>query len=149
MELDATERELVEAEVATFAATRADPETRRRYTELAVAVASGTVPAGLVDALETLLELLLSTGRARREHGPAGEAALQRLFGRMPRGAALKAAAAEVNGALTALQGQALEKVTFAPTPRGHSLVIATGAYELTLAIDRAGVRVERVETGG
>ena len=149
LELGTAEREILAAEAATFAATRTDPAARARYAELAAAVESGTVPPELAGALETLLDLLLSTGRARREHGGPAEAALQRLFLRTPRGAALKAAAAEVNEALTALRGQALENLTFAPTARGHSLVITTGAYQLTLAIDRAGVRVEQVETGG
>jgi hypothetical protein len=46
------------------------------------------------------------------------------------------------------LRGHVLESLTFSPTPRGHNLVIDTAHCSLTLAIDRAGVRVERMETG-
>jgi hypothetical protein len=95
-----------------------------------------------------MLELVLQTQRVRRQHGPDAEQALLRLFHRTPRGATLAQAAREVNAALEALRGQTLESLTFTPTPRGHSLVIDTAHCSLTLAIDRAGVRVERIETG-
>lgn len=149
LELDATERAILEHEVDAFAASLKEPDSRARYGELAAAVQEGRVPAPLVGFLETMLELLLQTGRVRREHGPAGEQALLRLFHRTPRGAALKGAAAEVNEALQAIQGHTLEALTFTPTPRGHTIVVQTGCCLLTLAVDRDGVRVEKMELGG
>jgi hypothetical protein len=148
LELSAAEREVLAEEVEAFARTLKDPDTRERYARLSAAVQQGTVPPHLVGFLETMLELVLQTQRVRRQHGPEAEQALLRLFHRTPRGAALAQAARDVNAALAALRGQTLESLTFTPTPRGHSLVIDTTHCSLTLAIDRAGVRVERLETG-
>ena len=148
LELSPAEREVLAEEVDVFARTLKDPDTRERYAQLGAAVQQGTVPADLVGFLETMLELLLQTQRVRRQHGPDAEQALLRLFHRTPRGAALAQAAREVNAALTALHGHTLESLTFTPTPRGHNLVIDTTHCSLMLAIDRAGVRVERMETG-
>jgi hypothetical protein len=148
LELGSAEREVLAEEVAAFAATLQDPDTRERYAQLAAAVQQGMVPPHLVGFLETMLELVLQTQRVRRQQGPEAEQALLRLFGRTPGGGALAQAAREVNVALEALRGHVLESLTFTPTPRGHSLVIDTAHCSLTLAIDRAGVRVERLETG-
>jgi hypothetical protein len=148
LELSSAEREVLAEEVDVFARTLKDPDSRERYAQLSVAVPQGSVPPHLVGFLETMLELVLQTQRMRRQHGPDAEQALLRLFQRTPRGAALAQAAREVNAALAALHGQTLESLTFTPTPRGHSLVIDTTHCSLTLAIDRAGVRVERMETG-
>ena len=148
MELSSAEREVLAEEVDVFARTLKDPDTRERYAQLGAAVQQGTVPLHLVGFLETMLELVLQTQRVRRQHGPDAEQALLRLFHRTPRGAALAQAAREVNAALEALHGHSLESLTFTPTPRGHNLVVDTQHCSLTLAIDRAGVRVERMETG-
>jgi hypothetical protein len=148
LELSSAEREVLAEEVDVFARTLKDPDTRERYAQLSAAVQQGTVPRHLVGFLETMLELVLQTQRVRRQHGPDAEQALLRLFHRTPRGAALAQAAREVNAALAALHGQTLESLTFTPTPRGHNLVIDTTHCSLTLAINRAGVRVERMETG-
>lgn len=147
--LSDAERELLAAEIPLFAATLKDPVTRDRYTQLAIAVGDGTVPGPLVAPLETMLELLLQAQRIRREHGPDGESTLLRLFQRAPRGAAMKEAAQEVNEALTALQGQALEKLSFSPTARGYAITLDTDRCHLALSIDRAGVRIDRMEVGG
>jgi hypothetical protein len=148
LELSSSEREVLAEEVGVFARTLKDPDTRERYAQLGAAVQQGTVPPHVVGLLETMLELVLQTQRVRRQHGPEAEQALLRLFHRTPRGAALEQAAREVNAALAALRGHVLESLTFSPTPRGHNLVIDTAHCSLTLAIDRAGVRVERLETG-
>jgi hypothetical protein len=146
--LKPNEREILTVEVAAFAARLSEPGSRARYRQLGAAVEDGSVPPELVGFLETLLELLLPTQRIRREHGPDAERALSALFYRTPRGAALKASADEVNRALTALQGQTIEGLSFTPSPSGQTLAIDTAQARLTLKIDRAGVRVERVEVG-
>jgi len=146
--LDAVERETLLEEIGLFAAHLPDERTRARYDELHQAVAQGAVPPEMVGRLETLLDLLLPTGGVRKRHGHEGDQALQRLWQRTPRGAALKQAAQEVNEALSILRGQSLEGVSFSSTPRGHTLSIDTTRCHLTLAIDRDGVRVERVEVG-
>lgn len=142
------EQEVLAVEIPAFLDRLVDPDSRAHYQTLARAVADGSVPPRLVGFLETLLELLLPTQRIRRQHGPDAERALSALFYRTPRGAGMKASADEVNRALTALQGQTLEALTFSPNPSGQTLAIDTAQCRLTLKIDRAGVRVERLEIG-
>jgi hypothetical protein len=91
---------------------------------------------------------MLQTQRVRRRHGPEAERALAALYYRTPRGAGLRQSASEVNEALVALRGQALEELTFAPTPGGQRLTVTTGQCRLEIIIDRTGVRVDRVELG-
>jgi hypothetical protein len=147
--LRAAEQTVLVTEVAAFAETLREPTTRARYAELLAAVQEGVVPSPLVGALEAFLELVLPLPRIRREHGPEGARALSALFGRTPRGTALKEAAAEVNAALAAFRGQTLESVSFSPTPGGHNLAIETAGGRLAITIDRAGVRVDRLDVAG
>jgi hypothetical protein len=146
--LDDLERETLLEEIALFAAPLPDERTRARYEELRQAVEHSEVPSELAGLLETMLDLVLPTGGVRRRHGHEGDQALQRLWQRTPRGAALKHGAQEVNEALSILRGQSLEGVSFSSTPRGHTLSIDTTQCHLTLVIDRNGVQVERVELG-
>lgn len=149
LQLNDLEREVLAEEVASFATALRDPDSRARYEQLGAAVGQGAVPPELTGALETLLELLLPAQRLRLHHGHEADQALHQLWRRTPRGAALAQAAREVNEALGALRGQALESLSFTPTPRGHRLIVETERCRLTLAIDRGGVRVENVELGG
>ena len=148
LELQPAEREVLSAEVLPFAATLPDPALRARYEELHAAVQTGSVPPALVGLVEALAELVLQTQRVRRRHGPEAERALTALYYRTPRGARLRQSAQEVNEALAVLHGQVLEELTFAPAPGGQRLTITTQQCRLEVAIDRAGVRVERVEWG-
>lgn len=146
--LSPAEQAVLAAEIGPFAATLGDPALRARYQELATAVAAGSIPAPLIGLAEALAELVLQTQRLRRQQGPEAERALTALFYRMPRGAGLRRAAEEVNAALTVLHGQVLAGLTFTPAPGGQRLTITTGQGQLELVIDRAGVRVERVDLG-
>jgi hypothetical protein len=143
------EQAVLVVEVAAFAETLREPVTRARYHELLTAVEAGTVPSGLVPALEAILDLVLPAPHIRREHGPEGARALSALFSRTPRGIALRETAAEVNDALAAFRGQTVETIAFSPTPGGHDLVIETTGGRLAITIDRAGVRVERFDVAG
>lgn len=149
LELNEVEREALAQEIESFAGALSDPASRARYAQLAASVEAGAVPSELTRPLETMLELVLQTQSVRLRHGPEGEQALQRLYQRTPRGARLASAAKEVNEALGALRGQALESISFTPTPRGHNLSIETDRCHLSLVIDRSGVQLKSVEVGG
>jgi hypothetical protein len=146
--LQPEEQAVLEQEVAPFAETLRDPALRARYLELAGAVATGQVPAALVGLIEALAELVLQAPTARRRHGPEAVRVLTALYYRTPRGRALKQSAEEVNEALTVLHGQVLQELSFAPTIGGQRLSMTTPQGRFDLVIDRAGVRVERVELG-
>ena len=149
LDLKPAEQAVLAEEITAFAQTLADPANRARYGQLATAAEQGRVPADLVGLLAAMLELILPMQRIRRIHGPEADRALTALFYRTPRGAELRRTTEEVNTALAALRGQALEDVRFTPTPAGQRLTIATGACSLALVIDRAGVRVEHLEVVG
>ena len=105
LSLSPLEHELLEAELADFAAVLPDPAARARYAELAAAVQQGEIPASLVAPLETMLDLVLQTQRVRRRHGAEADTALQDLLARTPRGRALRRGAHDVNKSLSALSG--------------------------------------------
>jgi hypothetical protein len=141
--LDPAERELLAEEIAAVAGAVQDPRARAAYHELAAAVAGGEVPEAHAAALGTVLEMSLSTGRARRLHGPQQEAALLRLFFRAPAGAALRQSAAAATRALAALAGQRLDALTVsAQAPGLFRLQLDTDRCQLTLEVSRDGVEV-------
>jgi hypothetical protein len=149
LELRPAEREVLADEVPIFARTLKDPDARARYEELGRAAQAGAVPPELVRSLEAVLELLLQTQRVRLRHGPEAESAVSEVFYRTPRGAGLRQAAREVNRALEALRGQTLEKITVMSGPGRHTLVILSDRCQVTLKLDGAGARVDKLEVGG
>lgn len=143
MQLEAAEAEIVVAEAAAFGQALPDPAARLRYERLAAEAATGEIPDDLVAPLETMLELLFSTGRV------ANRTVLQSVFGRTPRGRRLQSAAREVNQALLTLRGQNIVDLhVTALGPSLQSLVIETDRCRLTLEIDRDGTRVASLEAG-
>ncbi len=143
MRLESAEGETLAAEASAFARALPDPAAQGRYQRLAAAATSGSVPEDLVAPLETMLELLLSSGRA------ANRAALQAVFGKTPRGRHLSSAAHEVNRALRNLRGQTVADLRLSANgPSGQSLVIETDRVRLTLELDRDGARIASLEAG-
>ena len=149
LELRSTEHEILTDEIPAFARVLKEPDARERYGQFEQAVRAGGVPPALVPALEALLELLLQTQRVRRQHGPEAEEALSDLFYRTPRGAGLRRAAREVNAALDALRGHRLDKLSVMAGPGRHTLLLMTDRCQLTLKLDPAGARIEKLEVGG
>ena len=142
LELEAAEADVLAADAATFANAMRDANAQARYLRLASAAAAGSVPAELLPALETMLELLFEKGR------PSNRAVLQTVFARTPRGRQQSAAAREVNTALRALRGQKLQNVRLTASPSRHTLVLETDQCRLTLELDAAGARVGSLEIG-
>jgi hypothetical protein len=149
LRLSATEQELLAAEVRAIARLHPDPATRERYARLAADVESGRVEPERVEALATVLEVGLQSGRIRKVYGPDGEMALGRIYQRTPRGAAAASDAATVTEALRALQGQTLDEVRVtALGPGAYSLLLDTRQCQITIRLDRSGVRVDSVSLG-
>ena len=147
LELDALQREVVGEEVAALLFGLQAPPARAPWEDLAAAVAEGTVPDPLLPRLESVLEMSLQTGRARKIHGAEGEQALLRLFHKTPRGAAARRSTEAVNAALKALAGQTIEgMVVTSQGPGVFRLGVSTDRYKLSLEIDRHGVTVESLE---
>jgi len=146
MVVEGDAREVLLLEAAALRDAVADPITRAENDALARAVAAGEVAEEHLPALQRVLDLGLRTGRVRRIHGAHAEAALARVFHGTPRGRAAAAAAAEVNAALTALAGHALERLTVGLRgPGAFTLTVETAAATLTLEIGAAGVAVKDV----
>ena len=74
MPLETTQAETLAIEANAFARALPDPAARARYERLAAACIHGAVPADLISALETMLELVLDAGR------PSNRAILQAIF---------------------------------------------------------------------
>lgn len=147
IEIDPLQREVLLAEIEGVLATVREPRARAPYEDLAGAVAGGTVEESLLRPLESLVEMSLQTGRARRLHGADSERALLRLFHQTPRGAAARLSTEAVNEALRTLAGQPLEEALFTvQAPGVFRLGLRTGQVRLALEIDRHGVTVESLE---
>jgi hypothetical protein len=143
LELDSAEAECLAGEAAAFARALPDPASRARYDQLTTAAASGVVPDELVGPLETMLELVFSTGR------PSNRALLQAIFARTPRGRQQSAAAREVTRALQVLEGHTIVELRMASAgPSRQTFVIETERCKVNLEFDRQGVRVVSLETG-
>ncbi|HXF99091.1 MAG TPA: hypothetical protein VNJ46_10825 [Gaiellaceae bacterium] len=141
---EAAEVALGEAQ-AVLALVR-DEERRARLADLVAAVAEGEVAGEDADALAELLELGLHTGRLRALYGPGGEQAALRVFRQLPRGRELDASAREVSRALASLAGATLEKLEIrAAGPGAFLLTVAAGGRELSVRLDRQGVRLSTV----
>ena len=149
MKLSDDERELLMTEVAQALDQVRTPEMRVSLGELLTAVDLGEVPEELYDPLQNLLEIGLESGRIRNIHKAPGETAARRLFGRTPRGEALKTTAAEVNEALSALRGQKLQDLGItADAPGVYSLFLETEEGTVLVRLDRTGVSLRSVELG-
>jgi hypothetical protein len=149
LRLSAAEQELIAAETRAFAALHRDPKTKDRYLALAENVEAGIVPSERLDQLGTILEIGLQSGRIRRMYGADGEMALGRVFQRTPRGRSATAEAADVTAALEALRGQIIDdlRVT-AVGPGAYSILVDTRQCQLTIRLDRDGVRIDNVALG-
>ena len=149
LKLGATEQELVAEEVRAFASLQPIGPTRQRYLDLSALVESGTVPANHLEQLGTILEIGLQSGRIRRVYGADGEVAIGRIYQRTPRGAEATAAAAAVTRALQAIQGQVVDEVRVtALGPGAYSILLDTRQCQITVRLDRAGVRVDSLALG-
>jgi len=80
LKLDELQRDLVLSLVRSSAAAALPSRGRDAYAALEEAVANMEVPADLVARLSTIVEVALSTGRARNVFGPAAELSLTALL---------------------------------------------------------------------
>jgi hypothetical protein len=138
--LDEEAREVARAEAQAVLAAVRDEERRAKLAALLAAVEDGSVEGEDADALGELLELGLQTGRVRALYGPDGEQAALKVFRRLPVGRELGAAAKDVNEALRALEGRAIERVSVSAVgPGQHAVTIAADGLELTIKLGRDG----------
>jgi hypothetical protein len=149
MRISATEQELLIPEVMAFARALRDPQAREPYDVLRVQVQEGEVDDDLLPHLGNVLEIGLQSGRLRKLYGADGEQALSRLFHRTPAGAKLAELAKSVTEALSALQGQVIEDVKVSALgPGTYGVTLDTDRCQITMRMDRSGVRVENVAIG-
>lgn len=149
LRLSSTEQELLGSEIRAVAALHPDPAARQRYAELASLVETGSVPTARLEQLASFLEIGLQSGRIRRIYGPDGEQAFGRIFQRTPRGAEATAAAEAVTAALRAVRGQVIDDLTVtALGPGAYSILLDTRQCQVTIRLDRGGVRIDSVALG-
>jgi hypothetical protein len=149
VKLDELQRDLLTPQMGAFLAAANDPAARTSYGALGVAIAELEVPDNLADRLGSMIEVLLTSGRIRRAHGPGSELALWALFQQTPRGRELISSIEGVNAALKQLTGQPLEFVNAAARgPGAYSLTLRTRQLQMVIRFEAAGVRIESVELG-
>ncbi|MBE3603938.1 hypothetical protein IMX07_09910 [bacterium] len=147
--LDATQRDALLPQLDAFLGAVADPAARAPYAALRAAVADREVPAQLAERLGAILELALTSGRARAAHGPGAELALWSLFQKTPRGREIAASIGALNAALAPFAGRTLEAVAAAARgPGAYALTIRAEGVQATIRFEPAGVRIENLEIG-
>lgn len=148
LELNGDERELIELELASLLPALEGPR-RERYQALAEAVSGGVIPPDLVPQLESLLELVLQTARARKLYRAEGERILTALLRRTPRGRELSSQLNDINKALKAITGHTLNGARVGMRTLGHfTVTLQTDAATLTLAVRPDSLNVESVAVG-
>ena len=123
-----------------------DEERRGRLADLVAAVQEGELGDDEAQALEELIELGLTTGRIRSIYGPEGEQAALKVYRRLPAGRELSDGAREVTGALEALEGKTLERISVQSAgPGAYAVSVAVEGLELTIKLDVSGARIHSV----
>ena len=149
LKLDTLQRDLLSAQIREFLAAAPDSPGREAFVALKDAVETMEVPPELAPRLDAIVELLLSSGRARQMYGPAAELALAALFLKTSRGKAIAASIHELNGALAKLNGQPLEEISASLRKPGvYGLTINAGGYRIAVRFAPEGASVESVEVG-
>jgi hypothetical protein len=146
--LDELQRDLIRPHLEVFAAA-SDDAARASYAALGQAVAASAVGPELAQRLGAIIEVLLTSGRVRRAHGPGADLSLWALFQKTPQGRAMTGSVQALNAALAPLLGQTLEFVNLvARGPGSYSLTIRTGEFQVVVRFAPEGVRLESAELG-
>jgi hypothetical protein len=146
LSIDTLQKEILEREVQAFLQGSVDPEAQARYAALLQEVEDEEITEERCQTLAGILEIIVESGRARKLYGPPGENSLTSLFQKTSRGAALTQMSTQVNQALRGLKGQTLEGINFRSSgPGSWVLTLQTDHCELTLRIDRKGIRVDNL----
>ena len=141
------ERLLVQEECDLLLAQALPPGSRALYERLQQAIEQNPLADDIINALESLLEVGLESGRIRSMHGAHAEMAGARLYARLPRGRLYKASVDAANEVLRSLAGQPVVEAQFQPSGAGScSLSIDTGALRIRITIRRSGLSVDTVE---
>jgi len=149
VKISADEREMLAAEARALVDELPAGAASEGFARIAAAADAGEIPDELAARVGQLLELSLTSGRARAEHGPEGVRAMTAIWRRTPPGAAADHAAQELNAALAALTGRPLESVRVTPTGPGASAVaISAGGHTVRLAADPDGIRLRSIDVG-
>lgn len=144
LDLSETERDLLSEELRGLI-NALPPQSRTPYQVLAESVKEASVPPQQIRLLESVLELVLGSGKTRHSHRAEGERVLQGLFKRTARGQATEQQIAQVNRALEVLKNQKLEKIEASSSVPGHyTLTINTSDMQLQLVIHARGIAVDK-----
>lgn len=144
--LRGAELEVALGEVDAVLAAVPGGEYRERLEQLRRELTGEGIGPDSIVELDRLIEIALQSGRLRAVYGPGGEAAATRLYRRLPSGRELTASAREVAEALRSLSGQQLDDVSLGVNgPGAFSLALTVGGRELTVRLDRQGVRLHSV----
>ncbi len=138
--------QVARAEAQAVLAMVQDETRRGRLADVVAAVDEGEIAGDDADALAELLELGLQTGRVRSIYGPEGEQAALALFRRLPLGRELTQSTRDLNEALGALEGRAVDRIAVNLVgPGEYGVTISTEEYEVVLRLGRAGARLATI----
>lgn len=148
IQLEAFQKEVLQQEVGAIAQrVSSNSEAYSRYAALLDEIERGEITSECTETLESILDVLLESGRARHLYGPPGEHTLTALFQRTPRGAALVQQSQALTRSLSGLEGQTLSTLSVRSSgPGTWAFTVQTDRCELTLQIDRRGIQIKSVD---
>jgi hypothetical protein len=149
IQIDRLQRDILVPQLETFLRAAPDAESRAPYLALRQALDSLIVPSELAGHLGAIAEVLLTSGRVRKLHGPGAELSLWSLFQKTPRGREAITSVEAVNAAFRRLTGQPIESINaIARGPAAYALTIKTSELQLVVRFEPTGIRLESVEVG-
>lgn len=148
--LDRLQRDILVPQLESFLAAARDDSARAPYLALREALDRLEVSQELAGRLGAIVEVLLSSGRARGLYGPGAELSLWSLFQKTPRGHEIASSVDAANAAFKRLAGQPIESISaVARGPAAYALSIKTAEVQVVVRFEPAGLRLENVEVGG
>jgi hypothetical protein len=149
LKLDRLQRDILIPQLESFLAAAPDSHGRAAYLALREAIALLEVGPELAERLGAIIEVLLTSGRARNLYGPGAELSLWSLFQKTPRGREIAGSLDAVNAAFKRLAGQGIAGISAAARgPAAYALTIKTDEVQVVVRFEPSGVRLENVELG-
>ena len=145
--LDSLQRDALRPHIEAILGATNDPRARDEYHRLSQSVAKLSVEPDLQGRLGAILELLLQSGRIRKQHGPGAESLLLALYQKTPQGRRISESIRALNVALEKLNGQSLEGATAGlRSPGTYALTLKTDQLQVVIRFAPEGVSIESME---
>jgi hypothetical protein len=148
LEISIEEKEIIQKEIEILSKKySATKKANNEFEKLLRAIENQNIEEAQLPVLGQVLELLLTSGKVRKNFGFVEEQKILRLYGKTPAGIERKENIIELNKSLKVLQYQKIEDISFSiKLPGVYSILIKTDECEITLNADHSGIYADKLE---